>query len=511
MDWSKAGDSRVLLTSRIPDFNHPDYRIEGTRIHRRISLEGLGSARFPDDALDWFGELSKLPSADEEDQLPPPGRDELIKLFDRVAFHPLSIAVLAQQLRTRTAKRLGERLEEILSEEAISSIAEEGTPPSLIASLQLSLERLSEAERHAVRRLGVFQGGAFEDDLLAITELGESDEKRKQFKALLAALESGDPRVILGMMGKELPDDAEIPAELLAQITGNPEFEKHVEQLRAQLANMPAPAAQNLWPGLRRQLEAAALIEAEILPGVGPPFFRFHPTLAPMLWAGLDGEEKAQLTLAHRQRYYALANFVYKEDSKNPHQARAIALRELPNLLHAVRQALDADDPDAVDFADSVNRFLKVFGMTREAASLSRRAEKAGGEKGSEAWRLAQTNRGEQLLASGQVGEAAEIFSDILQTLGDEPSYELALTLAHLGRCYRHGGRPDLAESQHRKGIAVTERLAQSDHVKRHRAALHTEVGDTLMSQGKFAEAREQYEKSLEIVRRHRRASRRGA
>ncbi len=41
----------------------------------------------------------------------------------------------------------------------------------------------------------------------------------------------------------------------------------------------PPPAA-NLWPGLRRQLEAAALLEAEAMPGVAVPFLRFHPTLA---------------------------------------------------------------------------------------------------------------------------------------------------------------------------------------------------------------------------------------
>ena len=503
VDWSKAGDSRVLLTSRIPDLNHPDYRIEGTRIHRRIPLEGLGSADYPDDALEWFGELSKLPSADESDQVSPPERNELIRLCDRVGFHPLSIAVLAQQLRTRTARDLGKRLEQILSGDAVSGIAIEGTPPSLIASLLLSLERLSETERHAVRRLGVFQGGAMESELLAITELGESDEERKQLEALLAALESGDPRAILGMMGKKLPADAEAPAELLVQLTGSPEFEKHVQQLRSELANIPATkdeaGAENLWPGLRRQLAAAALIEAESVPGVGPPFFRFHPTLAPMLWAGLNGKERTQLTLAHRQRYYALTNYLYHEDAKNPHQARAIATRELPNLLHAVHQALDAGDPDAVQFVTAISRFLNFFGMTREAASLTRRADAAGGERGSRAWYLARSNRGEKLLASRQVGEATKIFSDILQTLGDKPSYELAATLAKLGRCDEAGGHPDLAEVQHLRCLDVIQKLEQSDRVKKLCAALHTDLGDALRDQGKFDDARDQYEKGLKI------------
>ena len=56
--------------------------------------------------------------------------------------------------------------------------------------------------------------------------------------------------------------------------------------------------------------------------------------------------------------------------------ALPIARRELPNLLHAVHRALDADDADAVRFVDRVNWFLTVFGMTRKAALLTRLAIK---------------------------------------------------------------------------------------------------------------------------------------
>lgn len=373
-----GGADSPLLTSRTPDFGHPDYRIEGTRIHRRIVLEGL-------------------------------------------------------------------------------------------ASLELSLDHLTEPERHAVRRLGVFQGGAFEDDLLAITQLGERDD-REQLQALLAALDSGDLRVVLRWMGIELPDDAEIPAERLAQLWENPELAKLVERLRAELAAMNESGAENVWPGLCRQLESAALIEVEYIPGVAQPFLRFHPTLAPMLWAGLEADECAALTTAHRRRYFALARYLYLDDHNNPHRVRAIARRELPNLLHAVDRALEADDADVAAFVECVNKFLKDFGMTREAARLTRRAGQAGGQRGSQAWYLRQTNRGEQLLASGRAGEAAKIFADILETFGDQRCYPRAATLNRLSRCYAAGGRPDLADATSRQGIAIMERLEPSDWVNRPRA-----------------------------------------
>jgi tetratricopeptide (TPR) repeat protein len=441
--WSNAGDSRILLTSRQPEFGHPDYRIEGTRKHRQIPLKGLGSAANPDDALGWFGELNKLPPVAS---VPPPRREELIELFDRVQFHPLSICVLAQQLKTRTAKQLGERLEQLLSQAATSAIAVDGTPPSLVASLQISLERLSESERHAVRRLGVFQGGALEDVLLAImesevsTQIVESDNRKRE-------------------------------------------------------------AYATIWPGLRRQLESAALIEAENISGVGSPFLRFHPTLAPILWADLEDDERQVLTTAHRQRYYALALYLDHQDSKNPHQARDIARFELPNLLQAVDRALDACDADAVFFVVGVNRFLRCFGLTREAARLCGRAERVDFPTGSLAWFLAQSDRGEQLFEAGCSGDAAAVFEDILKSLGDQPSDRLALTLTRLGRCYRAGGRPDLAEATYRQGIAVAEQLEPSDSVQQIRGMLHTDLADVLVVQGEFAKARAEYTLRLEIAK----------
>ena len=50
--------------------------------------------------------------------------------------------------------------------------------------------------------------------------------------------------------------------------------------------------------------------------------------------------------------------------------------------------------------------------------------------------------------------------------LADQPSYQLAVTLVHLGRCYRTAGRPDLAEAEHRKGIEVCGQLEQTDPIK---------------------------------------------
>ena len=170
--WSEAGGSRLLCTTRRPDFGHADYRIEGTFVHRRMPLDGLGSKEAPDDALEWFSSLTKLPPAPIT---PPPAREALINLFESVKFHTLSIRVLAQQLKTRRIAEVGERLGELLAQprdgpsQDAPATANEDTPAGLMASIELSLDKLDAASRQVLPRLGVFQGGAFEDDLIAIT------------------------------------------------------------------------------------------------------------------------------------------------------------------------------------------------------------------------------------------------------------------------------------------------------------------------------------------------------
>uniref|UniRef100_UPI004057A5F9 CHAT domain-containing protein n=1 Tax=Candidatus Electronema sp. TaxID=2698783 RepID=UPI004057A5F9 len=149
--WSEAGASRVLLTSRQPDFAHPSYPLAGSYAHRHWPLQGLRE----DDAVNWFDELRRLPP---KSRLKRPRRDVLIRLFEQVGFHPLSISLLAQQLKVRGPADVSERLEELL---ALQPLNREDR--SLLASLELSIERLPEQCRTWLPRLGVFAGGGLEE------------------------------------------------------------------------------------------------------------------------------------------------------------------------------------------------------------------------------------------------------------------------------------------------------------------------------------------------------------
>ncbi len=174
--WSEAGQSRVLLTSRQPDFMHPAYPVANDYAHQQLALQGLHER----DAVDWFDSLRRLPP---RTRLKRPRRDVLINLFKKVGFHPLSISLLAQQLKERGAADVGERLDALLEEQ----------PPnrddrSLLASLELSIERLPAQCRKWLPRLGVFQGGCLEEMVENVTGIEEADWQELRNHLLIAGL-----------------------------------------------------------------------------------------------------------------------------------------------------------------------------------------------------------------------------------------------------------------------------------------------------------------------------------
>ncbi len=167
--WSESGASRCLVTTRTPDLAHPGFPTDGDRRCRYLTLKGLA----PWDALAWYQSILRQSSLAPAE--PPPGRDALTALFERVDFHPLSIGLLAESLKRDPVRWVAERLEALLAA---------GDGP-LVASLNLSLERLDADSSALLPRLGVFRGGTFEDDLLEVT--GIEPEPWSVLKSALVA------------------------------------------------------------------------------------------------------------------------------------------------------------------------------------------------------------------------------------------------------------------------------------------------------------------------------------
>ncbi|MCI5191453.1 MAG: hypothetical protein D3905_17065, partial [Candidatus Electrothrix sp. AS4_5] len=209
-----------------------------------------------------------------------------------------------------------------------------------------------------------------------------------------------------------------------------------------------------------------------------------------------------KLLQGYCQAYYQLANQLYNLDRTNPHAARAVVQCELPNLLRAVHLALQSGrNEEGVDFADSVNRFLRVFGLRRDAEALTEAAGKAGGTVGSQAWYLAQSNLGEQLRQNGQPGAAAQVFANILAGLEETPSYNRCLTLTMLGRCSKAQGQLASAEQLYRQELDELAQLELNEQIRRQIGITHGELADVLCNQKRYNEAKTAYQVALEIMK----------
>lgn len=491
--WSKAGESRVIITTRRNRLPHPDYPEGGQNGHRYMELGGLAE----NDALAYFSALWDLPPAPAPlVDVPEPQR--LAELFGRVDGHPLCVSVLAYQLKFGAMSELDRRLEELLGREIGT-----GTETNLRVCLDLSLERLPSNITALLPGLGVFQGGAMEDVLLQVTKLAPSSEDMEMAKGrkMLEALKTKDPMVIARAMGMTIPDGATLPDAIAEKLLGK--VDQTIARLEEDLANhTPSDPESGVdeatWPVLREFLEATGLIRMEPLADVGASHVAFHPVLAPAMRERDPESDRESFQKRYRTVYYQLAKSLYDLDSKEPHVTRVVAVRELPNLLAAVRASFTAGDEHSVDFVDRVTKLLGDFGYLRDRDDLKRLAEEVA-KPGTPAWFLSRSNRGEALFQAGRYADAEALFRTVLKTLEQGDSYERCVTLGRLGQCLERSARPEEAVAVFNDGIAMAEAMEQSLTVRHLKGSLHGDLGSSLMSKGDYAGARTAYEESLRI------------
>ncbi len=428
----RQGDqgSKILITTR--DVTFHDLRFSPSAACAHIELGGLAES----DALDLAASVLNDHGIDRARIK----REDLCELMERLGGHPLSLYLALPHLRALSPRELMARYEQLLP--GFTQGKAQARNESLAVSLNYSLTRLGEQTRAALPSLGVFQGGAMEDDLLAITEM-----------------------------------DAE------------------------------------LWKTARAELQAAALVKVEPLRNINVPFLQFHPTLLPYLATQLDDARRAKLHERYWQAYYQLANQLYQSDTQHPIEARAIVVREMPNLRRALDLALDAGAMDeAVGFAARISRFLDYFGRWRErdemmeqVKSKNEKVKSADGKLTKSEYLLA-SQRGDAMWQQGHAAEAERLFRDLLKRMDAGVAYDVeydrAMTFWRLGRCLEAQGRPAQAIEWHHQALQVFERLSATDKdAKKNAAVARTDLANNLVATGKFGEAEKEYAVALEVAR----------
>jgi tetratricopeptide (TPR) repeat protein len=325
-----------------------------------------------------------------------------------------------------------------------------GKNRSLMASLEYSLRRLSEDERALLTSLAPFEGGALEEVLLRVTQI-----------------------------------------------------------------------AEEAWGKLRAALERAALLRVERPhAAVRGRFLRFHPVLTPYLRARAGTEDEI-LRARYVEQYHILANDMYDGDRRSPQVSRALIRCEMHNLRRALTLLITGPSADdALDMAVSLAKFLEIFGYHREREQLRRQVfdaiPRAGAGSGqgltwaeykSEFW-LAEDS-----YAKGDARAALDRYQALLQRIDDSRgqtdrwsrSHDHVAVLRMCAVCQRDTGALASAERTLQDAYVLVEALLRRPPVDE--LHLHTknvvlaDLGDVLLLQGKYAEARGAHEASLAAAR----------
>jgi len=427
--------SRLLITTRNTDIPHPAFTPSKTCLHKELT--GLAAS----DALELAASILEAYS------LPRPPRVPLENLLTFLKGHPLSLQLALPQLRTYSAEKLLEQYQTILPQMKTGDAKERNE--SLEVSLRFSLDRLGADAVNLLSRLWVFEGGAMEHILLAITEI---------------------PEEAWNALKPQLTSTALIRVEEIAGI------------------NVPfIHFHPTLVPFLRTMDNGQQTTDNMV-------------------------NSQSSIVERYWQVYYRLANQLYKDDTQHPIQARSIVLRELPNLKRALKLTFAADALDeAVSFAASINKFLDYFGRWRERDEIAKEVDKYTSTQGNADGRITQretlleSGRGERLLQGGRAGEAEKVFRALLSRLEGEADYDSRFDqttlFSRLGLCLANQGKINLATNQYKASIALAQTLEQSDVVKRQICLCHLRLANNLSALGQYAIATQEYDVALEIAK----------
>jgi tetratricopeptide (TPR) repeat protein len=437
LQLGKAG-AGVIITSRDAQFG--DGRMAHGKEVKHLELGGLSAEDGYALAVQLFKDLD-IPQS----RAPYPKLRDLLVQLDH---HPLAIQLVLPVLGEvgMTIDRLSSEFATLLPR--FTDDRETGRNRSLLASLEYSLRRLGKWHQQIVVRLAPFEGGASEDNLLAITEIAEEGWMR-----LRPALER------VALISPEWVGDFKAPF----------------------LRFHPT-----LTPYLRGQATPPDVDEDALLARYAE---RYH-AVANYLYHEDDRNPLAVRDLARREL---------------PNLRRALEL-----LLNG--GALDEAADLADSIARFLNNFGLWRERDELRRRVELPAQKAGAGAASALTRaewLRESGRGEDEYQRGKLQAAYDCFTALLARhealpasapLGSR-SYEHCQTLGRLARCLKAGGEPEAAEGWLRRALAVMDELLEAqpedqDYI-RQRGLVLTGLGDVLRDQGSYTAARAAYEAGL--------------
>jgi len=430
----KAG---VLLTSRDPQVG--DGQLGQGKAVGHLALGGLHL----EDAILL---ASRLLDQLKIDRICAPYR-ELCDLLEQLDYHPLAIQLVLPTLRTRSLDIIRQQFANLLDQFTVSATIRSNS--SLLASLQHSINSLSDEQQVLLPRLALFEGGAGENELLSITEI-PSDT----WKELRSVLEQS----------------ALVTAENVHKNIINPFLHFH-------------PV---LVPFLRRKVDSTH-------PILRSRYTKHYLALADYFFVEdfhAPDEVGAMIKFELPNFKHALALLI---EGKKFEDAYALAdkLRTFMRRFGYTREL------------DQLRQQMEKFFSTSGSKI---------GKKFTRAIFFREIHLADDALLVGEVQSALNRLDALLKRITSLPtdrplgsgSFEHSVVLSKMSQCFAQGGQPAIAEVDLRQALAIVEDLLKKEPkntlLVHQRMALLNHLGTTLYDRGRYPEAQAIFEEHLKFA-----------
>jgi len=455
--WSQHAP--ILLTTRqLSGFAHADYPTQGSLIHRHLALEGLREA----DAVTYLQHLMTLPPAPSQNVLT---KDETAnrryrdyaRLLRLVHFHPLSLKSIANLLKTQRLTRLEKRLDKAMAEYPNNPV---------LASLQISIERLDANAQQWLPLLGVFQGGAMESILLDITEIPA--EKWDKLRPLLET--TGLIQVkTMPTPNIGVPYLQFHPSLTTALQKDNQDELRHRHQRRYYVLSHKLYFGDNQYT-----FEARAIVKYE-LPNL---LFSVKGALAESTDYAVDFVTNVNWFL----NYFGLQRDVDQLNQQAVKLTREVGSREwYLNKSNAGQELLNAGH--YIEAANIFNEILIILGTNASYEHCATLIDLG------RCFRL----QGQTELAATHCRKGLDIVQQLEQT--EDIQRKTGILYSDLGDVLKDIGHYKDAEVKYKQSLEIIKKI----HDSRNEAVIQVQLGNLYLAQDKLDEAEQYYKTALVI------------
>lgn len=509
----RQGDTRMVFTSReaLPaPFDGERQRRELLQLDREDAVKLIERALNREAGGDGAGDGNTPGSLDAEDA----AREAIEQLADAVHCHARTLALLAPAIRSRGVAATQVSLVELMTE--MERRFPGSRERSVYASVELSLQRLSPAQRERVKVLAVFHGGVDLNALQAMTQWDDADIAALAAELRATGLATPDPYnhlslntalcpYLRGQIGE--PQLEGLQQAWIEVMSAYAEFLRRERYRRtdiaATLTALELPNLFALLDAVQRAGDATATIDLattlhSLLQSVGKPRLvervgQIRDTAAAALG---DGWNHAGFNAQHSRINQQLADGRMRE-----------AFEGAQALLQRARAAEHTYDDAAYDLAMACwlfARVLKTASAAQQALPLIDEArqrfeavERTMPNRG--AARMASvcvTERGDCLRVLGRFDEAAAAYEERIrgaEQFGDERG--AAVAKGQLGTVRLHQGHHADALQAYQEARTLFTRLGEPGSVS---TSWH-QTGMVHQAAGQAEAAEDAYRKSLAL------------